>query len=542
MNELLQEGKYRITNKFEHDENSCVYEALDTVNNRNVVIKEIPVKLNKVMTHSQQESMKVAFANEARVLTEIKHGSLVHVLDFFTEIGRQYLVLETVEGSDLAELVKVNGAPFNYAEASQWADQILDALTYLHQFKPPIVHRAIKPKNIKLLSDGKAKLVAYGLADGHSNLDTDPTKDAAVNYSPIEIIWESLDSASQKVIGNSYDEKSEAILKQPADAKTDIFGLAATMYFLLTAKKPVDALERSIDMLDGKADPLSPPHIVDASVPLEVSNVIIRGMEIKRENRFESASMMRQALKTSLVLIKEREDKEALKQNDALLDQNIAQSREQSSHYAGSVSVPEVVQPVFEHIDVIEPVETPEAEPVFAKVELSEADLVKQQLREAEAQRKVAEERAAEAERLLRERDLALNPLVRAEIKERPEPDIFVPTAAETENSENVLAAETLEEKPLIEPDVFVPQIQEPAVETILETFAAPVNTLNEHISSSPDVAPAAQVLDLSYDDANPIQNLADPISLGGVIDIAEAEESVETESSLHLPFGGSDK
>jgi len=526
MNELLQEGKYRINNQFEHDGSSFIYEAFDTVNNRNVVIKEIPVKLNKVTTHSQQESMKLAFANEAKALTQIQHESLVRVLDFFSEIGRQYLVLETVEGRDMAKLGEENGAPFGYELVTQWADRLLDALTYLHQFKPPIMHRAIKPRNLKLMADGKVKLVAYSMADGTSNLDTaSDGKDAALNYSPIEIIWESLDSASQKVISNSYDEKSESLLKQGADAKSDVFGLAATLYFLLTGKTPVDALERSIELLEGKADPLSAPHVVDPSIPIEVSNVIMRAMEIKREKRFESASMLRQAIRTSLVLIKEREAVEAQKQNDELLEQNIAEQREAAPISYVSVDVPNVEESF---------------EPVFAKNDLSESDLMKQQLREAEAQRKLAEERAAEAERLLRERDLALNPLVRAEIKDRPEPDAYVPSELEKSSAANLLSSETPEEEPRLEPDEFTPQIERSFSEPILETFAAPAKTLHQNNGLSPDTASAASVLELSYEDADPMESLSVPITLDSVIDepIADEMPLAHKEEDLSSPSG----
>ena len=524
MNELLQDGKYRINNQLDSSENTCIYEAFDTVNNRNVVIKEIPLKLNKVTTYSQQESMRLAFANEAKALKEIKHDSLVRVLDFFTEIGRQYLVLETIEGRDLAEAVAESGA-FSYTEVSHWADQLLDALTHLHQLKPAVTHRAIKPKNLKLGANGQIKLVAYSMSDGNSNLDvaTDP-KDTALNYSPLEIIWESLDSASQNVISNSYDEKSETLLKQGPDARSDVFGLAATLYYLLTCKKPVDALERSIELLEGKRDPLSAPHVVDPSIPIEVSNVIMRALEIRRENRFDSASMMRQALKTSLVLIKEREAAGELKHNDERLEQNIAEHREASVQPNGFENTSNVFENVVEVVPQVE-----SREPIFAKMEYSEADAMKQQLREAEAQRKLAEERASEAERLLRERDLALNPLVRAETKLRPEPDAYIPSAFETNAASNVLSAETLEEKPQIEPDEFMPRLEVSEPEPTLETFAAPTKTLHQHISSSPETASAASVLELSYADSNPLESLSDPISLSNVIDSPFSDEAVSS-------------
>ena len=72
-NELLQEGRYRINQQFASDGHDTVYEAYDTVRDTNVVVKEIPLKITKVTTLSQQENLKTQFANQAKILTEIKH-------------------------------------------------------------------------------------------------------------------------------------------------------------------------------------------------------------------------------------------------------------------------------------------------------------------------------------------------------------------------------------------------------------------------------------------------------------------------------------
>jgi hypothetical protein len=128
------------------------------------------------------------------------------------------------------------------------------------------------------------------------------------------LIWEKLDPASRKVITNSYDEKAQKILEQSADARSDIYAVGATLYHLLTALLPIDALERSIDLLESKADPLPPPNKLRASIPREVSDVVLRALEIRRENRFSSAVIMRQVLRTAIVRIKEREAEEAKKQ------------------------------------------------------------------------------------------------------------------------------------------------------------------------------------------------------------------------------------
>ncbi|MBC7900721.1 MAG: protein kinase [Saprospiraceae bacterium] len=399
--ELLQEGRYRINQESANDGNSTVYDAYDTVRDTNVVVKEIPVRLNKVTTVSQQELMKLAFASQAKILTEIHHDSLLHVQDFFSEIGRQYLVMESVDGDDLGVLLERNNSSFPLPDVLSWADQMLDALTYLHNFKPPIIHRNIRPEHIKLNSAGRIKLLAFGLAEGsNSQVNTaltDESPDAAdISYSPLEQIWEGLDAASQKVITKSYDEKSERVLKQPADARSDIYALGATLYHLLTATKPVDALERSIDVMDGKPDPLRIPNKVNPMIPGEISDALMKAMAVKRENRFDSASIMRQVLRTALVRVKERETEEAMEQQEAAEDLKAAQI--QTRH------IPQAIEETLE--PEVDPSDQQKLE--MEAAQLSQTEIIKDQLRQAEEQRLLAEQRAAEAERRLREQQAAI--------------------------------------------------------------------------------------------------------------------------------------
>ena len=311
-NELLQEGRYRISQPSTHNGDEKIFEAYDTVRNTNVVVREIPVKLNKVTTVSQRESLQLAFANQAKALTEIEHESLLHVHDYFSEIDRQYLVMEAVEGENLSDLLAARKKPFSIAEVTNWADELLDALNYLHSRKPAIIHRNINPGNLKLGPSGKIKLVGVGVESGadaefagSSSADGDNLR-----YSPMEQIWPGLDPASQKVITNSYDDRSERILKEPLDERSDIYSLGATLYFLTTGVEPVDPIERSIEILEGKLDPLREPTKVDSRIPSEISDVLMKALEIKRENRYDSAVIMRQVLKTAITRVREREEEE----------------------------------------------------------------------------------------------------------------------------------------------------------------------------------------------------------------------------------------
>ena len=300
-----------------------MYEAFDNVLETNVLLRENSANSKKVITVSQMETRKVAFAAEVKVLTAIKHESLLHVRDHFSEIDRQYLVLEYADGNDLSDLLKKNGSPFPLADVAGWADQLLNALNYLHTHAPPIIHRDINPQNLRLTSGGRIKLLAFDIAKNSGakiNMSA-PNENfgaASLQYLPLEQIWDGLDSATQRVIANSYDEKSVRVLEQPTDARSDIYALGATLYHLLTARFPIDALERSIDILEGKPDPLPPPHAVNPGIPLEVSEVLMKSLEIKRENRFYSAVIMRQVLRTAFVRVKERESKEAKREENIL--------------------------------------------------------------------------------------------------------------------------------------------------------------------------------------------------------------------------------
>jgi serine/threonine protein kinase len=316
-NQSLNQGRYRIVKSTGQSSSGVLYEAFDTVLQSNVILKEIVIKLGKVSTVSQQEAIKLAFSDEAKDLKQISNESFQKVLDYFSEIDRHYLVMESNDESNLKDLLEKKGRAFSYSDAINWAEQILNALSHIHLQAKPFIHRDIKPQNITLSSSGKIKLslpeISRKLIEKFNKPDDNQSYNAtSLHFLPLEQIWEGLDSASQKVILNSYNEKSEETLKQPTDVTSDIYSLGATLYYLLTAQLPIDALERSIDILEGKSDPLLPPAKLNPSVPVEISDILMKALEIKRENRFNMTAMMRQVLRTSVLKIKEREDAELL--------------------------------------------------------------------------------------------------------------------------------------------------------------------------------------------------------------------------------------
>ncbi|MEO6656299.1 MAG: protein kinase [Pyrinomonadaceae bacterium] len=330
-NQVLHKGRYRIINSFGQDETGGIYDAYDTISNTNVVLRESVGKLGKVATSSQLEEINSAFAGGAKALKDIKHESIVSVQDFFSEIDRQYIVLEAATGLDLTKFLKPAEPKPALVDVLSWADQLLNALNYLHRLVPPFIHQDISPANIKLTSTLKVKLLTAHVATPPPSGSTSTgsqTEGTAFNYKPLEQLWAGLDSASQRVILNSYDEKSAGVLLRPMDARTDLYSVAASLYHLLTGILPADALDRSIAILDGKPDPLQKPAEVDATIPPEISDVFMRALALRRENRFDSATIMQQVLRTSVVRVEERraEEAEAAKNAPASLEKEEAKN------------------------------------------------------------------------------------------------------------------------------------------------------------------------------------------------------------------------
>lgn len=314
--QALQEGRYTIEQDLPSVENFTIFQAFDTNDEVPVAIVEVPIALSRIATAAQREAAASSFAEHAKRLAAFAHKSVVAVRGHFTEDGRNYLVTDAIDGVDLAAVLAGQQRPVPVPELTEWADAVLDALNLMHNSRPPIVYRNVRPGNIVLRSDRTVQLTAAGmfLGDDQSSSAGAARGNSSLVFSPLEQIWSGLDAASQKVILSKYDDASERNLKQAPDARSDIFSLGATLYNLSTGQTPADALERSIEMIEGNPDPLISPNKLVPEIPFEVSDVIMKAMEIKREYRFDSAAIMRQVLKTALVRVKEREAEESLVQ------------------------------------------------------------------------------------------------------------------------------------------------------------------------------------------------------------------------------------
>src|SRR5215212_7178406 len=267
--DTVLQGRYRIVRQLGKGGMGAVYEAVDERLHRTVALKE---------TLADTEELKRAFEREARLLANLRHPVLPKVIDHFTEDDGQFLVMEFIPGSDLGELLSRRARPFSPAEVAAWADQLLDALDYLHTFEPPIIHRDIKPANLKLTAQGKIVLLDFGLAKGVAGQMTRTT-------SGLSVVGYTLNYAAL-----------EQIQGERTSPRSDLYSLAATLYQFLTGRIPEDALKRAADMFDDKEDPLLAVNKINPEVPEGFSAVLMQALSLKPSLRPATAAEMRAAL------------------------------------------------------------------------------------------------------------------------------------------------------------------------------------------------------------------------------------------------------
>ena len=247
----------------------AVYEAVDERLQVTVAIKE---------TFAVDARLRRQFEQEARLLAQLNHPALPRVSDYFTEDGRAFLVMQFIAGDDLAQIIAAQPGPFPRVQVIAWADQLLDALIYLHTQKRQIVHRDIKPHNSKLTANGQIALLDFGLAKAHQSDQTTQSSHSIFGYtrrySPLEQIQD-----------------------QGTSPQSDIYALGATLYHLVTGTKPPDALARAAALANSKADPLARAHEVHPVVGRELSSVLHKALALNSCDRFQSAKDFRHALK-----------------------------------------------------------------------------------------------------------------------------------------------------------------------------------------------------------------------------------------------------
>ncbi|MBO1350295.1 MAG: protein kinase [Hormoscilla sp. GUM202] len=278
---LLQGGRYRISRTIGEGGFGITYQGTDTVKSAEVAIKELcPDKFLRqdnsiiwpasVTPQAQQEQIN-KFKTEAECLQKCIHPHIVRVYDWFAENNTGYIVMEFIRGKQLTEILKSAG-PLPEARVKQYFLQVIAALKVVHANN--LIHRDIKPENIIIDEQDRAILIDFGTARefiaGRTN---QMTAMLTPGYAPVE----------------QYTYQAR---RSPS---TDFYAVCASMYHAITDRVPLESLSRM-----GSDDLIPPRHIIPSIHP-QIEKIILTGMNMQADDRFQTADELIDALQGKFI-------------------------------------------------------------------------------------------------------------------------------------------------------------------------------------------------------------------------------------------------
>ena len=260
-------GRYRIVRPLKQGGMGAIYEGFDDILDAPVAVKENCIA---------DPAMRAAFEREAQLLANLRHPSLPRCSDLLSEGDGQFLVMEFVEGDDLAALMVERRAWLPNDTVADLTWQLLDVLEYIHG--ESVLHRDIKPANIKF-KDGRACLLDFGLAYGQSG-EMETIDGGKFNW--------------------KYRSKRYSPIEQTRCRRTsqvsDLYSLAATLYYLLTNVEPADAEERFECVSGGGRDPLEDVRFYNPGADEQMSRAVMQALSLGADERPQSAAELRELM------------------------------------------------------------------------------------------------------------------------------------------------------------------------------------------------------------------------------------------------------
>jgi serine/threonine-protein kinase len=271
-------GRYRVESHIGSGGYASVYRAID------LQIRRDPERAIKEVTDSDA-GVRRQFQLESGLLIKSSHPNIPRGYQLFEERGRLYLVMEFVRGRDLEDWLndslQKRRRPLDEEQVLKWAIEVCDALQVMHGAEVPIIHRDIKPANIKITPEQKPVLIDFGLA----KLQTGgPTRTAAQGVSP------------------GFAPPEQYMAKGRTDARTDIYGLGATLYACLTGKDPPEAPSRLLAETGATGQALISPRdmVRDGSISEMTDRIVVKTLELSPAARYQSAAELRAELRLAL--------------------------------------------------------------------------------------------------------------------------------------------------------------------------------------------------------------------------------------------------
>ena len=222
------------------------------------------------------------FKKEATVMMPLDHNSIVKIHEVSREKGLDYIAMEYIPGKNLKDMVAAEGA-FEAARALRIIRSSAEAVAFIHQ--QGIIHRDIKPENIMVRPDGTAVLMDFGLA----------------GWDKIEVL-----SGRGSIGTPMYQPPEQADVNGPfgkISEASDVYGLGATLYFLLTARHPF--LGKSVKEVREKIKTVPPdaPRSVNPQIPQVAEAICLRCLKKRQNERFQKPKDLIEAIDGVLVIL-----------------------------------------------------------------------------------------------------------------------------------------------------------------------------------------------------------------------------------------------
>ena len=271
-------GRYEVEELVGHGGMSSVYKARDALLERHVALKILHEQ------YSNDEEFVERFKREARSVAQLQHPNIVTVIDRGEEDGRQFIVFEYIEGENLKEHVVRKGR-LDVSEALEIADEVARGLAFAHG--QGLIHRDVKPQNVLLNGDGRAKVTDFGIA---RTLDVDGMTQTGT------------------ILGTSNYIAPEQASGQPVDAHSDVYALGAVLYVLLAGEVPFPGESFVAVAMTHMHEPA--PNLLDVrrDVPLRVAAAVDRALEKDPEQRFPTMDAFAAELEACLAELDQEPD------------------------------------------------------------------------------------------------------------------------------------------------------------------------------------------------------------------------------------------
>ena len=258
---------YRVDERLGAGGMGEVYRARDLKLDRDVALKVLPENA------LADEAARARFRKEAHALSRLSHPHVAHLLDFDSENGTDFLVMELVAGSSLDEALRPG--PLPEKDVLRLGAQLARGLQAAHE--RGVVHRDLKPSNLHLTEDGLLKILDFGLAR------LAPGPEAAHGHTT------ATETAAGAVVGSPPYMAPEQLLGKPPDARSDLYSAGAVLYELATGRRPFGS-RSGVALTDAILhEPPPPPSSLSASLSPALESVILKALDKDPELRYQSA-------------------------------------------------------------------------------------------------------------------------------------------------------------------------------------------------------------------------------------------------------------